>query len=464
MPQKPKPPSKSEINGWLKDANLEELVGDSTFADYLSGVITTQIAAQSDAIYERMRAAMTGTPSPIAIEKARNLANQQAERLARNIAIPELNKMGKVIADGIANGDGPREIAKSLDMVRGLDSNRAKTYENYRKYLDTLKIDEKTYNARLERMFQKLLKDRKETIAQAEQRKATSGANYEEALARGAKEHRWMTVSDGRVRKQHAANEAQGWIPIKEAFQDGEMTPGEPNCRCTIAYRTYATPESDRTAREQAARTAAAIQAEEDAKRTQKQETPETPETPKQTKAQIADPKENIRKWESEHANDDIESAVIYTKDGRLLAETTGDKDQVSLKDVNLDDARGGILTHNHPPQTLPDGTKILGGPFSTQDLVFAAGRELKEIRVRDARYEYSAKIPKRLLGDQEQREKWIKNMISVSKRLSNEMEANVSADIKKGKPPLAVAAKWSHWKMNQLAERCGFEYTRVRI
>jgi uncharacterized protein with gpF-like domain len=259
MATKPKPPSTSEINGWLKDANLSELIGDRTFADYLSGVITQQMVAQSYALYERMRAAMTGTPSPIAIQKARDLATKQASKLARNIAIPELNKMGKIIADGIRAGQGPREIARSLDMVRGLDSNRAKTYANYQQYLDTLDIDEATYNARLERMYAKLLKDRKETIAQCEQRTATSGANYEEAQARGAREHCWITAGDGRVREEHAANEAQGWIPIDEAFQDGEMYPGEPNCRCTIAYRTYATKESDRSAKQRADRTAAAI-------------------------------------------------------------------------------------------------------------------------------------------------------------------------------------------------------------
>jgi hypothetical protein len=261
---KTKPPSASEINGWLADANLSELIGDATFADYLSGVITAEMLAQSDALYEQMRKAMTGTPSPIAIERARNLANQQAEKLARDMAVTELNKMGKVIADGIAKGQGPREIARSLDMVKGLDSNRAKSYINYREYLDTLDIDEATYNARLERMYEKLLKDRRETIAQNEQRKATAGANYEEANARGAKEHCWMTAGDGRVREEHAANEAQGWIPIGQAFQDGEMFPGEPNCRCTIAYRTYATKESDASAKQRADRTAAAIKQAKD--------------------------------------------------------------------------------------------------------------------------------------------------------------------------------------------------------
>jgi hypothetical protein len=459
-----KPPNASEINGWLKDAKLSELVGDATFADYLSGVITRQMLAQSDALYEQMRKAMTGTPSPRALDRARNLANQQADRLARDMTRAELNKMGAVIADGIAKGQGTREIARSLDMVKGLDQNHAKSYTKYRDYLDTLDIDEATYNARLERKFQQLLRDRKETIAQAEERKAVSGAEYEEEQAHGAKEHCWMTAGDGRVREEHAANEAQGWIPIDAAFQDGEKFPGQPNCRCTIGYRKIATPQSDARAKQRAERTAAAIAAANEEAKSISREDSTKPQEATAATAATADSTEKAKTWEAEHSDDDIESAAIYTSDGELLVEQSGDRDKVDFSGKDLAAARNGVLTHNHPDQVLPDGTKILGGPFSPKDLAFSASNELKEIRVRDSRYEYSAVIPKTETSTPERRGRWIQNMLDVSKKLEKDMEEGIRSDIKKGRPAQAVATKWTHWRMNQLSEKCNFTYTRKRV
>lgn len=51
-------------------------------------------------------------------------------------------------------------------------------------------------------------------------------------------EKKWFDVNDENVRSSHAANERQGWIPINEPFQNGNMKAGEePNCRCTVTYR-----------------------------------------------------------------------------------------------------------------------------------------------------------------------------------------------------------------------------------
>ena len=88
-------------------------------------------------------------------------------------------------------------------------------------------------------MFQKLLRERRRTIAQAEARYATATARQEAATARGAKTKFWITVGDSRVGDDHQANEAQGGIPINSKFSSGDSTPpGRPNCRCTLAYAT----------------------------------------------------------------------------------------------------------------------------------------------------------------------------------------------------------------------------------
>lgn len=61
----------------------------------------------------------------------------------------------------------------------------------------------------------------------------------EELAAEGLEmEKKWLTVGDSKVRSSHAANQAQGWIPINQEFQSGHMrAPTDPGCRCTTLYR-----------------------------------------------------------------------------------------------------------------------------------------------------------------------------------------------------------------------------------
>lgn len=48
----------------------------------------------------------------------------------------------------------------------------------------------------------------------------------------------WLTVGDDRVRADHRGNQAQGWIPLDDAFADGsDRPPTDPSCRCTLLMR-----------------------------------------------------------------------------------------------------------------------------------------------------------------------------------------------------------------------------------
>jgi SPP1 gp7 family putative phage head morphogenesis protein len=48
----------------------------------------------------------------------------------------------------------------------------------------------------------------------------------------------WLTVGDDRVRPDHRGNQAQGWIPLDDAFADGtNRPPTDPRCRCTLLMR-----------------------------------------------------------------------------------------------------------------------------------------------------------------------------------------------------------------------------------
>lgn len=52
-------------------------------------------------------------------------------------------------------------------------------------------------------------------------------------------EKSWLTVNDDRVDIEECmGNQDQGWIPLDEAFQSGDMQPlAHPYCRCTALYR-----------------------------------------------------------------------------------------------------------------------------------------------------------------------------------------------------------------------------------
>jgi len=51
-------------------------------------------------------------------------------------------------------------------------------------------------------------------------------------------EEKWMTSHDEKVRPEHAANEAEGWVPMDHVFSSGDTEPPtDPGCRCYMIYR-----------------------------------------------------------------------------------------------------------------------------------------------------------------------------------------------------------------------------------
>lgn len=52
-------------------------------------------------------------------------------------------------------------------------------------------------------------------------------------------EKRWITRGDNKVRPEHTENEEQGYIPVKDNYQSGDLRPPtDPNCRCVQTYRS----------------------------------------------------------------------------------------------------------------------------------------------------------------------------------------------------------------------------------
>jgi hypothetical protein len=223
------------------EALIEQAIAEA-FADLVKDeAFQKAVGELGNAMYQTIAAGdpagLTGEVSQIATAKARRLAEDAARSLAEQIAKADLNSMGETIARGLEAGKRPRDLYNQLQEVKGLDSNRAKTYENLKNKLEESDLSDAELQKRLDREYQKLLQERRKTIAQTEGRNATSEARRVEAENRGAKWKRWVTSQDDRVSEVCLGNEADGVIPIEQAFSSGhQQTPGHPNCRCSVSY------------------------------------------------------------------------------------------------------------------------------------------------------------------------------------------------------------------------------------
>lgn len=94
---------------------------------------------------------------------------------------------------------------------------------------------------------------------------------------------------------------------------------------------------------------------------------------------------QKIKDAEKELIGRDTERGLIFDKDGNLLSSTDGTRGSVSFTEVQLIEARNGVITHNHPE----------GKSFSAEDFKCAANAQLYEIRVVTNEGVYSATRPK---------------------------------------------------------------------
>lgn len=232
--------TEAEVRGMLNAAGLSAIAADSAAVQYFTGQINAAILQAQPALYEAVRAELTGTASDATLAAARAIAQREASTWAVGMAKTEINKMGETVAYALEQGWHPDQTARFLDNVKGLDSNRAATLRNYMEQLDAR--DPPLSQAKWERMLEKervrLLNDRKRVIAQTEQGFAQEEGARVDALARGDQFKVWLTVGDGQVSDACEGNESEGWIPIDDEFQGGVQAPLQhPRCRCTLAYR-----------------------------------------------------------------------------------------------------------------------------------------------------------------------------------------------------------------------------------
>lgn len=232
---------------------------------YYSGAVERVTEILDEEMFELVRAAMTESPASEALEKARDLSNTAARSLSEQLTESQLNSIGETIAQAIEMGKRPLDIAPRLKEVTMLDGPRAKRYMRFVDSLEQSGMSSGTIEKKSERYFQKLLRERRRTIARTEGRTATSYARDANAREREARWKAWITSQDDRVSEDICmANEAAGVIPIDEDFPSGaSVPPGHPNCRCTISYITQETAldAARRAADERSERTATAKEA-----------------------------------------------------------------------------------------------------------------------------------------------------------------------------------------------------------
>jgi HK97 family phage portal protein len=82
-------------------------------------------------------------------------------------------------------------------------------------------------------------------VARTESTRATNGAQREAANEfaeqNGLRAMKtWISSRDDRVRDEHIELDDDQWYDIDHVFANGLLEPGEPNCRCTMGYKTEA--------------------------------------------------------------------------------------------------------------------------------------------------------------------------------------------------------------------------------
>lgn len=246
--------SQSEVADMMTAIGLTSYAADSVFLAYATDEINAAMLVANDALYHSVLGSLQAAPSKEAIAEALALAARDAATLAKGIAEAEMNKIGQVIANNIANGGNPKEAARLLDMVKGLDSNRASAYLKYAEELEQSGLSDAEIAKRLETRYKKLLRERKKTIAHNEQRIAEGNGNETRAKDAGKKWKLWQSAGDDRVSDECLSNESAGWIPIKESFPGGAShEPQHIGCRCVVSYRVN---EPDAAAKDRAEKTA----------------------------------------------------------------------------------------------------------------------------------------------------------------------------------------------------------------
>ena len=84
--------------------------------------------------------------------------------------------------------------------------------------------------------FEDMSRYRSRLIARTETADTLTHASLDKMDDMGVTGKEWVTAGDDRVSLECRTNEAEGAIPVKQAFSGGVMGPPQhPQCRCSLA-------------------------------------------------------------------------------------------------------------------------------------------------------------------------------------------------------------------------------------
>lgn len=286
-----------------------------------------------------------------------------------------------------------------------------------------------------------------ERIARTE---TTAAANYG-AIQSGAvsgyvMNKRWISALDKRTRTfsdgnyDHAQMNSK-IVGEKEPFNvSGEklMYPGDPNgsagnvinCRCTVAV----IPARDRNG---------------NLIRTGVEPTTIKPTTPKLTPSQIRE--KNIVDYEKTIRNNNFESAGVFDDAGNVVFKKRGKSREVNFEWYEIEQSKGKHLTHNHP----------LDYSFSKEDVHFAIGYELAEIRAVTSKRTFILK-PLKYITNKKEMSAFKRTITTTEKQMQRDLSVKVrSGEITKAEyENMYFDELWLRVKKGKYKDY--FEYTKI--
>lgn len=195
--------------------------------------------------YEALLATFTGATK----EEVLAAAQASAAKLVTGISDQMVKQMADKIATALENQIGHVALSKQLKEGLGLDSNRQKTLDKYRKELEDKGVAGEELQKQLAAREAQLIDERAHVIAQTEMGKALQEGALAEAQTNGDTHKVWIAVGD--YDDECLGNEAQGPIPVDAAFETGhQCPPAHPRCKCSLGFvKDTGKGEKDRAAK-----------------------------------------------------------------------------------------------------------------------------------------------------------------------------------------------------------------------
>ena len=176
------------------DATLTTTVSGQLAETYISGSAEMITWGKTQA---GIPIAFEGPP----VSEAVNWANTRGAQLVTQMDTETKKRLAHTISEGIKNKRGVPGLARDIKKT-----------------------------------FSSMSRNRSLLIARTETANALSQASLDRMKDMDIDGKEWVTVGDANVSEDCEANEAQGVIPVNQAFSGGTMGPPQhPDCRCSLA-------------------------------------------------------------------------------------------------------------------------------------------------------------------------------------------------------------------------------------